>query len=114
MSGSTYSGTLENSMEILYGQGWMQEKHSKVLGKQPPTFGTKWREVVYQRKPAPSSYETDFGLHGDGIACQLPTHARGVSETASTAHLFKGTTKVRFRRLCKHLSLAALSLSSVV
>jgi len=72
----------------------MQEKHSKLLGKLPPQYGTKWHEVVYQRVPAKSFYETDYGVYGDGIACKLPTRAQGFSEAASTADLFKGTNKV--------------------
>ena len=64
MAGTTYSSSFENSMEIMNGQGWMEEKHRKLLGKEPPRFGTKWREVVYQREPAASSYKTDFGSWG--------------------------------------------------
>ena len=104
MAGTTYSSSFENSMEIMNGQGWMEEKHRKLLGKEPPRFGTKWREVVYQREPAASSYKTDFGSYGDGVACQLPTHAFGFSSTASTSHLFKGTSKVCcHRNLCERV-----------
>ncbi len=95
MVGTTYSGTIENSTEIMNGQGWMEEKHRKLLGQKPPRFGTKWREVVYQRDPAVSSYKTDFGSFGDGMACKLPTHPFGLSDAASTTHLFKGSCKVR-------------------
>jgi len=84
MVGTTYSGTIENSTEIMNGQGWMEEKHRKLLGQKPPRFGTKWREVVYQRDPAVSSYKTDFGSFGDGMACKLPTHPFGLSDAAST------------------------------
>ena len=94
MAGTTYSGSIENSMEIMHGQGWMEAKHRKLLGKEPPRFGTKWREVVYQRDPAASSYKTDFGSYGEGVSCKLPSHPLGFSSAASTSHLFKGTSKV--------------------
>ena len=107
MVGTTYSGTIENSTEIMNGQGWMEEKHRKLLGQKPPRFGTKWREVVHQRDPAVSSYKTDFGSYGDGVACTLPTHPLGFSDAASTTHLFKGSCKV-------HASPSPMSLSARV
>lgn len=94
MSGTTYSSTIENSMEIMNGQGWMEEKHRKLLGKENTQFGSKWKEVVYQRQPPPSSYQTDFGVFGEGRAGKLPDHALGISENGTTAHLFEGTCKV--------------------
>ena len=98
MAGSTYSGTFENSVEINNGQGWMEEKHSKLLGAQPKKFGTKWREVVYQRQAPNSFYQTDFGIYGDGMAAQLPKDPLGFSKAASTADLFHGSNKA-FGRL---------------
>ena len=94
MAGSTYSGTFENSVEINNGQGWMEEKHRKLLGAQPKKFGTKWREVVYQRQAPNSFYQTDFGIYGDGMAAQLPKDPLGFSKAASTADLFHGSNKV--------------------
>jgi hypothetical protein len=94
MAGSTYSGTFENSVEINNGQGWMEEKHRKLLGAQPKKFGTKWREVVYQRQAPNSFYQTDFGVFGDGMAAKLPKDPLGFSKAASTADLFHGSNKV--------------------
>mmetsp|Transcript_73488 Transcript_73488/g.119272 ORF Transcript_73488/g.119272 Transcript_73488/m.119272 type:complete len:434 (+) Transcript_73488:93-1394(+) len=93
MAGSTYSGTIDNSMELLNGQGWMEEKHRKLLGKDQTKFGTKWREVVYQRKPSNTFYHTDYGVFGEGLANKLPATGFGFSQAASTLDLFKGTNK---------------------
>jgi hypothetical protein len=111
MHGSTYGGTYENSVEIHYGQGWMEEKHRALASKPKSLFAAKWREVVAQRGPVNSSYQTDFGTFGGGLAAQLPTDPLGYSAAASTANLFIGTNKVRLL-LC--VSLVSGCLCNVV
>lgn len=93
MAGSTYSSTIDNAMEMMHGQGWMEEKHRKMLGKRQPGFGSKWKQVLYQRQPPKSFYMTDYGSYGDGVANMLPSHPLGLSAAGSTADLFRGTNK---------------------
>jgi len=58
----------------------MEEKHRKLLGKDQTKFGTKWREVVYQRKPSNTFYHTDYGVFGEGLANKLPATGFGFSQ----------------------------------
>uniref|UniRef100_A0A7S0VGR9 Uncharacterized protein n=1 Tax=Hemiselmis tepida TaxID=464990 RepID=A0A7S0VGR9_9CRYP len=91
---STYSSTIENSVELLYGKDYLANK--------PPrkdiAYGKKWKEVIVQPHDMPTTYQTDYGEFGDGIMEKLPDHHLGISQHGSTKHLFKGTSKV-FKRM---------------
>ena len=95
LSGSTYSGTYENSVEIYNGQGWMEEKHRKQGLAGIKSYATPWREVVAQpsRGHFDTFYSADYGRFGDGQSGQMPKHPLGFSQMASTAALFHGTNK---------------------
>ena len=95
LSGSTYSGTYENSVEIYNGQGWMEEKHRKQGLAGIQSYATPWREVVAQpsRGHFDTFYSADYGRFGDGQSGQMPKHPLGFSQMASTAALFRGTNK---------------------
>mmetsp|Transcript_51889 Transcript_51889/g.105644 ORF Transcript_51889/g.105644 Transcript_51889/m.105644 type:complete len:411 (-) Transcript_51889:125-1357(-) len=96
LQGSTYSATYENTVEMMHGQGWLEEQSTK--GRKIPHYGNQWKEVVVSRIPDKSNYLTDYGGFGDGIQGKLPEHHLGISSEGTTRHLFKGTSK-SFKRM---------------
>ena len=92
LAGSTYSGTFGNSMEMVHGQAWLENKPPKLV---QTTFGTQWKEVVVHPEPDNfrSNYSYDFGTFGDGQAGRSLLDPRQQNQNATTAHMFAGSPK---------------------
>ena len=95
LSGTTYSSSYDNAMEIVHGQAWLENKEPKTVQS---VYGSLWKEVIVQPADVVSSYAQDYGAFGGGTVGKTLHSPMDQSMGATTASLFAGSPK-GFKRM---------------